>query len=87
VITTRQAITPAGVPAVFNGRVFAVDFGKSGDEVWVLTSAHLYRLDWKQNRVVSQTATGGAPGLQGMKYDAALDRVLAATAKTASRCG
>ena len=31
VITTRQAITPAGVLSVFDGRVYRVAWGREGD--------------------------------------------------------
>src|SRR5688500_18670784 len=57
VITTRQAITPAGVQSVFDGRVFGVTFGATDAELWVLTGRtasgkpRVSRLDWMQNRV------------------------------------
>ena len=62
VVTTRQAITPAGVPSIFQGRVYGVAWAGAGDDLWVLHATQLYRLDWKNNRVVSQTALDGAPG-------------------------
>lgn len=34
IITTRQAITPAGVQTVFDGRVFATTFGE-GNVLWL----------------------------------------------------
>ncbi|MBN8731526.1 MAG: hypothetical protein J0L64_13360 [Acidobacteria bacterium] len=71
VVTTRQAITPAGVPTVFTGKVYGVSFGASSDEVLVLGASHLWRMDWKQNKVVAQSALGGRPGLQGLVWDAA----------------
>ena len=37
VITTRQAITPAGVQSVFDGRVYGLTFGATDAELWVLT--------------------------------------------------
>lgn len=80
VITTRQAITPAGVPAIFNGRVYAVDFGQNAKEVWVMSATHLYRLDWRENRVLDQIPLNAAPGLQSMRFDPPTNRALAATA-------
>ena len=38
VITTRQAITPAGVQTVFDGRVYGVVFGASADQIWALAA-------------------------------------------------
>src|SRR5262252_3742737 len=62
VVTTRQAITPAGVPSVFQGRVYGVAWAGKGGDLWVLHATQLYRLDWKNNRVVSHAALDGAPG-------------------------
>ncbi|MEZ5354872.1 MAG: bifunctional YncE family protein/alkaline phosphatase family protein [Bryobacteraceae bacterium] len=76
VVTTRQSITPAGVPTVFQGRVYGVTFGASSDEVWVLHATHVYRLDWRQNRVLDRVAHLGAPGLQGIVYDGSARRAL-----------
>jgi hypothetical protein len=45
VITTRQAITPAGVPSVFQGRVYGVAWAGNSGELWVLHATQLYRLD------------------------------------------
>ncbi len=39
VITTRQAITPAGIQMVFRGRVYGVAFGSSSDVVYALSGA------------------------------------------------
>jgi hypothetical protein len=49
VVTTRQAITPAGVPTVFDGRVYGIAFGKTSSEMWVANASRLYRLDVKGN--------------------------------------
>ncbi len=47
VVTTRQAITPAGIQSVFDGRVYGVTFGESTEEMWVLTSGlELQSLPW-----------------------------------------
>ncbi len=69
VVTTRQAITPAGVPAVFDGRVYGVAFGKDTTDLWVANASQLYRLDWKANRVADKIAIGATPGLQGLSFD------------------
>src|SRR5437764_4719208 len=69
VVTTRQAITPAGVPTVFQGRVYGVAYGHDSSELWVTNSTRLYRLDWKANRVLDSFALSGTPGLQSIRYD------------------
>ncbi|MGV3518667.1 bifunctional YncE family protein/alkaline phosphatase family protein [Luteitalea sp.] len=72
VITTRQGITPAGIQSVFDGRVFGVAFGKSTEDLWVLTGRtkagkpQLYRLDWRANTVKARHEFAGAPSLQGI---------------------
>lgn len=68
IVTTRQAITPAGAQTVFDGRVYAAAFGK-GDIIWVLTRTHLYELDWRENRVLSKRAIAGAAGVRGLAVD------------------
>lgn len=77
VVTTRQTITPAGVPAVFDGRVYGVAFGASSDDLWVLNQRGLYRFDWRRNRVLDrlQPAPRRA-GLQGVALDPAANRAL-----------
>jgi YVTN family beta-propeller protein len=76
VVTTRQAITPAGVQTVFTGRVYGVDFGESPSELWVLNAGDVYRLDWKANRAVEEITLGGTPGLQALRFDPVSKRVL-----------
>ena len=78
VVVTRQAITPAGVQSVFEGRVYGVAFGATAEEVWVLSAKALVGLNWRENRVVTSVALEGKPGLQGVATDAA-GRVFAAT--------
>jgi YVTN family beta-propeller protein len=85
VITTRQAISPAGVPSVFKGRVYGVVFGATPSELWVLGATHVYRMDWKTNRVIERVPVGGSPGLQGIKYDSAGNRALIVAAKLPGR--
>jgi len=77
VVTTRQSITPAGVPSIFEGRVYGVAFGASSSELWVLTASQVYRINWRENQVIERHPLGGSPGLQGIRYDSAAERVLA----------
>ena len=83
VVTTRQGITPAGVQTVFEGRVYGLAFGRTASELWVLTAGgagtsqlQVYKLDWKSNQTLARLPSEGAPGLQGIQYDRAKDRVL-----------
>jgi YVTN family beta-propeller protein len=69
VVTTRQAITPAGIPTVLQGRVYGVAFGASPSELWVLGATHVYKLDPRANRVLEATTHGSRPGLQGIRFD------------------
>ena len=66
VVTTRQAITPAGTPSVFSGRAYGVAWSKDPSRLWVLHATHLYLLDWRTNTVVSRIAHGGTPGNQAI---------------------
>ena len=68
VITTRQTITPAGVPTIFKGKVWGVTFGKSTDELWVLTATQLYQMNWRGNQILANLALGSRPGLLGVTY-------------------
>lgn len=74
VITTRQAITPAGIPTVFDGRVHGVQFGTDSNEIWVLNAQRLYKLNWRENKILENIPTGGAPGLQAIAFDAETKR-------------
>ena len=76
VVTTRQAITPAGAQSIFASRVYGVTFGADSSEVWVLSAGQVFRLDWRNNRVLGRTATPGRAGLQGIRYDAVGRRAL-----------
>jgi len=69
VITTRQTITPAGVPTVFDGRVYGVAFGEDASQIWVATEKKLFELDWRQNRLLEAITLNGLPGLQGIQFD------------------
>ena len=76
IVTTRQAITPAGVPSVFEGRVFGVVWAGDSGDLWVLHASQVYRLDWKNNRVVTRLAHGGTPGNQSIAADPVTGDVL-----------
>ena len=69
VITTRQAITPAGVPSIFQGRVYGAAWAGDSGDLWVLHETQVYRLNWKQNRVVALLPHGGTPGNQAIIAD------------------
>src|SRR5262245_7842403 len=71
VVTTRQAITPAGVPSVFQGRVYGVAWAGDSGDLWVLHASQVYRLDWQNNRVIALMAHGGTPGNQSLLTDPA----------------
>lgn len=71
VVTTRQAIAPAGVPSVFMGRVYGVAWGSSADELWVLHADSVYRLDWRNNKTLARIPHGGSPGAQSILADPA----------------
>ncbi len=75
VVTTRQGITPAGVPSIFQGRVHGVAFGASSSEIWVLNASAIFRLDWRANKVLHRIPLGGTAGLQGIAYDPASGKV------------
>ena len=97
VITTRQTITPAGMQSVFDGRVFGITFGKSADDIWVLTGRtkagkpQLYRLDWRANAVEAREEFAGAPALQGIARhpdaESPLVGVIAPAARAGNRAG
>ena len=76
IVTTRQAITPAGVQSVFDGRVHGITFGADGSELWVLTGrtragkAQLYQLGWLKNAVMGRWELDGVPAIQGLAFDA-----------------
>lgn len=65
IITTRQAITPAGVPSVFQGRIYGLAWG-GADDLWVLHAADLYQLNWRTNKVLQRIPHGGSPGIQSI---------------------
>lgn len=79
VVTSRQAITPAGTQAVFLGRVYGLAFGARSDELWVLNTGQVFRLDWRNNRILDRIPFSGSPGLQGIQFDPASGRVYLAT--------
>lgn len=68
VVTTRQAVTPAGVQTIFDGRVHASAFGKD-NILWVLSRNHLYQFDWLENRMIAKVAIDGIGGIRGLTID------------------
>jgi DNA-binding beta-propeller fold protein YncE len=71
VVTTHQAITPAGVQAVFLGHVYAVSFCGSDDELAVAVQQNgtlgVYRLSVSTNRIVETYEHKlERPGIQGL---------------------
>jgi YVTN family beta-propeller protein len=84
-VTTRQEITPAGVQAVFQGRVYGVTFGADAGEIYVLQAKGIYRMDWKANRMLSHAALKGRMGLQGISYNPAAQNALVAYADAGGR--
>jgi DNA-binding beta-propeller fold protein YncE len=75
-VTTRQSITPAGLPSIFQGRIYGVAFGASASELWVLNASAVYRLDWRANKVLDRVPVDGTAGLQGIVFDAVSNRAL-----------
>jgi DNA-binding beta-propeller fold protein YncE len=75
VVTTRQTITPAGVPTIFDGRVYGVAFGASSSAIFALTGrgrnsqSQVFQLDWAANRILSRAGFSETPGLQGVIFD------------------
>jgi YVTN family beta-propeller protein len=75
VVTTRQAITPAGAQTIFSGRVHGIAFGEAPSELWVLTKGQgdkdtqISRLDWNANRLIEKISIKENPGLQGIQLD------------------
>ena len=85
VITTRQAITPAGVPAIIRGRVYAVAFGLSSEDLLLSTNRAFLRLNWKSNTQVEQHSWEGRPGLQSLRWDPSSGAALTAVAVRAEK--
>jgi YVTN family beta-propeller protein len=79
VIATDQRVTPAGMQSVFDGRVGGVRFGKSPGEIWVAVPGAVYRLAWRDNRVVASSRLDGRPGVYGVAVDPATGRGFVST--------
>jgi YVTN family beta-propeller protein len=76
VITTRQAISPAGAQTVFDSSVFSVGVSSDAD-VWALNRTSLLLLDPRDNRVKAAHALPGDRGVRGLSVDPAGRRVAA----------
>jgi hypothetical protein len=66
VITTRQSITPAGTVTTFRGGVRGIGYADSSHELEVLTEYALYSVDLAGNRIASEHALTGSPGMQAL---------------------
>ncbi|MGH9469486.1 MAG: bifunctional YncE family protein/alkaline phosphatase family protein, partial [Terriglobia bacterium] len=77
IVTTRQAITPAGEQSVFSGRVYSVAFGPSDHIVYAaFNSGAIYKLDWRSNRVLETIRDRRRVGMQGLILDPATHELL-----------
>jgi YVTN family beta-propeller protein len=76
VIATDQRVTPAGVQAVFSGRVTGVRFGEAAGELWVAVPRSAYHLTWADNRVLARGVFDGESGVQGVAIDLVRHRAL-----------
>jgi YVTN family beta-propeller protein len=47
-----------------------------------LNAGQVFRLDWRGNRVLERVQTGGAAGLQGIRFERSSGRALVSTART-----
>jgi YVTN family beta-propeller protein len=74
VITTRQGITPAGIQAIFESRIYGVAFGTTDRVVYALAGPRggltIFKIDWQTNKVLEQVRSRGTPGNQGIAFDA-----------------
>ena len=66
VITTRQTITPAGIPLVFQGRTYGAAFTPDGRGLWVLNQTQVYEIDWRSGRILANLPHNGAAAYQGI---------------------
>lgn len=91
VITTRQAITPAGVQSIFEGRVHGVAFGLSSHDVRVIVKSNrgttILELDWQKNRVEQMVRLPAQPGMQSITFDATGGRSLITVVASATEQG
>ena len=76
VVTTRQAITPAGAQTVFDSSVYSVGVSNNG-EIWALSRTSLLRLNPRDNRVTANHALTGDRGVRGLSVDTSSGRVAA----------
>lgn len=68
IVTTQQAVTPAGATLVVSGPVHGVEFDGAG-MLWALTQSALYRVDWERNRVENPVSLGGTAGFQAIRIE------------------
>ena len=84
VVTTGQAITPAGVPTIINGRVYGISFGASSAVLLVSSNSALLQLDWRKNALIAQHQWKGIPGLQSLCYDTESAQAITVVAASAT---
>lgn len=86
IIPSRQDITPAGIQAVFESRVFGVTFGATSAEIYALTAPRraleIFKMDWQANKVLERVSVQGTPGKQGIAFDLVTNQPLIAAAST-----
>ena len=72
VVTTRQAITPAGVQSIIDGRLYGVAFGSEPGTVYAAEgSGTIYKLNWMDAQVLQVIRGERRPGMQGLVTDPA----------------
>ena len=76
VIAVEQRVTPAGVQSVFYGKVGGVRFGRRPGEIWVAAPEAVYRLSWRDNRVVATSRFDGRTGVHAVAIDRVTGRAL-----------
>ena len=80
VITTRQNLTPAGIQAIFESRIYGVTFGATSAEIYALAALRrglvIFKMDWQTNKVLEEVRSQGTPGKQGIAFDLVNDEPL-----------
>ena len=79
VFAVGQRVTPAGVQSVFDGRVAGVRFGETSGEIWAVVPGNVWRLAWRDNRVLAHATFNGRPGVHGIVIDPVTQRPLVAS--------
>ncbi len=61
--------------------MYGLVFGATSDELWVLNAGQVFRIDWRNNRLLDRVSIGGSPGLQGIQFDPESSRVSVSNAE------